>query len=124
MRGGRLDRLITIQRKTSTASDSGEPQDTWTTIAPLRRPASMAPVRGDERFNIPQISALEQIEFRIRYSSDVAALSPQDRIIHPALSADSPEPAVRKIHDVLAVHEIGRREGLQIITQRRPDVLE
>lgn len=122
MRGGRLDRLITIQRKSSTASDSGEPTETWTTLVD-RRPASMAPVRGDERFSNPQISALEQIEFRIRYSDDVADVSPQDRIVYPAITADSPEPPGRKIHDVLAVHEIGRREGLQILTQRRPDVL-
>lgn len=84
----------------------------------------MSPVRGDERFSAPEIAAFEQIEFRIRYSADVADLSPKDRIIYPALSADSPAevPAARRIHDILAVLEIGRREGLQIITQRRPDV--
>jgi SPP1 family predicted phage head-tail adaptor len=123
MRGGRLDRLITIQRKTSTRSDSGEPQESWETVV-LRRRAGMKPVRGDEQFNVEQLVAKEQIEFTVRYSADVAALSPMDRIIHPALPADSPltEPQERAIHDVQAVHEIGRREGLRILTFRRPDV--
>lgn len=125
MRAGRLDRLITIQRKTSIISDAGGVTETWATVGSLRRAASMNPVRGEERFSNPQISALEQIEFRIHYSADVAALSPQDRIIYPALEDASPlnDPAAVGIHDVLAVHEIGRREGLQIITQRRADVL-
>ncbi|MPZ58441.1 MAG: hypothetical protein GEU91_18500 [Rhizobiales bacterium] len=124
MRAGRLDRLITIQRKTVTLSPSGEPVETWMTIA-ARRSASMAPVHGDERYSDPQRVAQDQIEFRIRYSSNVAELTPQDRIIHPALPADlpEPEPETRQIHDVLAVHELGRREGLRIITQRRADVL-
>ena len=123
MRAGRLDRLVTIQRKTLTNSESGEPIETWTNIA-HRRAASMTPVRGDERFSDPQLVGQEQIEFRVRYSAEIAALTPQDRILHPALSEDSPEddPTTRQIHDVLAVHEIGRREGLQIMTLRRADV--
>jgi head-tail adaptor len=123
MRAGRLDRFITIQRDSNSVSASGAPSKTWTTIV-SRRPASMTPVKGEERFNQPQINAQEQIEFRIHYSSDVADLSPLDRIIHPALGTDSPsdDPLERHIHDILAVHEIGRREGLKIITQRRPDV--
>jgi head-tail adaptor len=117
--------VITIQRKTSSISASGGVTEAWETIA-ARRAASMLPVRGDERFDTAQTVALEQIEFRIRYAADVADLSPQDRIIYPALGADSPQetPAGRAIHDVLAVLEIGRREGLQIFTQRRADVTE
>lgn len=123
MRAGRLDRLITIQRKSETQLPSGEPVEAWTTIV-SRRAASMAPVKGDERFATPQEVASEQVEFRVRHSLDVAALSPKDRIVYPALSEASPEdePDERNIYDVLAVHEIGRREGLRIITQRRADV--
>lgn len=124
MRSGSLDRRVTIQRKTETASDSGEPVETWENLV-LRRSASMWPVRGDERFGAPQEVASDQIEFRIRYSSDVADLSPLDRIIYPALDADEdPDDApTRYIHDVLLVQEIGRREGFKIITLRRADVL-
>lgn len=119
MRAGRLDRRITIQRKVITLSDSGEPIKHWGTLA--ERSASMTPVRGDERFNDPQFIAEEQIEFRVRYSSVLSDLNPLDRVIYPSLVSGAA--LVRRIHDILAVHEIGRREGLQIITRRRPDVL-
>lgn len=122
MRAGRLDRLITIQRKSSTPSDSGEPVETWTNVA-ARRPASASPVRGEERFTGEQLVAKDQIEFRTHYSELLVTLSAIDRVLYPAPEigeeASAPE---RTIHDVLAVHEIGRREALQIITARRTDV--
>ena len=128
MQAGKLDRLITIQRATKTQGLDGHPSEAWTSIGALRRPASMRPLRGDERFNDPQWVANEQIEFRVRYASGIADLEPKDRIIYPAITSaelnDSPQPDVeeRRIHDIIAVHEIGRREGLQIITVRRTDV--
>lgn len=118
MRAGRLDRRITIQRKESEPSDSGEPIDTWETLATVW--ASMSPVRGDERFDAPQLIAGEQIEFRVRWSSILAGLNALDRIIYPTQN----HPHISHIHDILAVHEIGRREGLQIIAWRRADVLD
>lgn len=129
MRAGPLDRLITIQRNTPTPGEDGHPSDSWSSVGALRRHASMRPVRGDERFTTPQYVALEQIEFRIRYAVAVSALTPLDRIIYPALteaeSGSSPPVMIetRRIHDILAVHEIGRRDGLQILTARRADVV-
>jgi head-tail adaptor len=122
LRAGRLDRLITIQRKTLTSSDSGDVVETWTTLIE-RRAAGYRPLKGEERFNAAQVIGTEQVEFRIRYSSNVADLSQRDRIVYPALADESPEdvPVERDIFDILAVHEIGRREGLLIITQRRAD---
>lgn len=121
MRAGRLDRLIDIQRKGQTQSESGDPVDAWTTIV-ARRPASYRPIRGDERYEAPQIVSSEQVEFRIRYSENVADLTPLDRIIYPAMGlGDSAIPANR-IFDVLALPEVGRQEGIAIIAQRRPDV--
>ena len=123
MRAGKLDRLIDIQRSSSGTSNSGEPIAGWQTII-TRRAASYAPVLGTERFNAPQLAALQQVEFKIRYSADVANLSPLDRVIYPALEPTSP-PAfamVNRLYDILAVNEIGRREGLAIIAARRPDV--
>ena len=79
MRAGSLDRRITIQRRTLTQSPSGESSEAWTNIS-LRRPASMWPLKGDdETFRSPEKVAYERIEFRIRYSADVADLSPLDR---------------------------------------------
>lgn len=127
MQAGRLDRLITVQRNTPTAGEDGHPVESWATIGDPRRPASMRPVRGEERFTAPQYIASEQIEFRVRYADTVAALTPLDRIIYPAFTSaetDSPPATIetRRIHDVMAVHEIGRREGLLIMTARRADV--
>ena len=120
MRAGRLDRKITIQRKTGDVSPSGEPVEAWGAL--VTRWASMAPVRGDERFSSPQVVANEQIEWRLRWDLALADLSPQDRIVYPAIDPAA-EPVTRSVYEILAVHEIGRREGLQIITTRRPDVL-
>lgn len=122
MRAGRLDRLITIQRKTVTSTDSGDTVETWTTLIE-RRAAGYRPLKGEERFAGEQTVGTEQVEFRIRYSSNVADLSQRDRIVYPALADESPEdePDNRNIYDILAVNEIGRREGFLIVTQRRAD---
>ena len=126
MQAGKLDRKITIQRKSSTLSESGDPVDTWANLA-VRRSASMWPFRGTEGFANPEETSYEQVEFRVRYSSDVASLSPKDRIICPALTeAQAADVGYvipgRSIYDVVGVLEINRREGLKIITQRRPDL--
>jgi len=121
MRAGPLDRKISIRRKTTTASDTGFLVESWSTLS-LRRSASYRALKGDERFQGPQVVSSEQVEFRIRYSSDVADLTPQDQIVFPALESGDPEPVGSRIYDILAVHQVGRREGLQIIAARRPDV--
>lgn len=124
MSAGKLDRKITILRKTDTPSSSGEPVEVW---APLvrRLSASMWPLKGSERFTEVGKIATDQMDIRIRYSSDVDDLTPLDRIIHPALVTDEdPDDApARTVHEIIAVQEIGRREGLKIITERRPDIM-
>lgn len=128
MRAGPLDRLITIQRNTTTAGEDGHPIASWSTVGPLRRSASVRAISGDERFTAPQYVASEQVEFRIRYALAVAEVTPLDRIIYPALTeaeaAESPaaEIETRRIYDIMAAPEIGRREGLLIKAVRRSDV--
>ncbi|MET4174779.1 hypothetical protein ABIB99_005885 [Bradyrhizobium sp. LA6.1] len=88
----------------------------------------MWPLKGDdETFRTPEKVSYERIEFRVRYSDDVADLSPLDRVIHPALTAEQAvDPSyvipTRSIFDVLGTLEIDRRRGIRIITQRRADV--
>ena len=123
MRSGRLDRRIDIQRFTQTTSDSGEPIETWADIA-TNRPASYRALKGDERYLTPQVTAIDQVEFTIRYEDALSNLNPKDRVVYPSRAPDSPaapENDLTKIYDVLAVNELGRREGLQIIAERRPD---
>jgi head-tail adaptor len=121
MLAGNLDRRITLQRKTTTASSSGHPAETWTTLA--TKFASFAPVRGAERFGVPAEDAQQQVQFDIRYATALSDLSPLDRVVFPSLEDQSPEPAPdpAAIYDIVAVHEIGRREGLRIIAVRHPD---
>jgi head-tail adaptor len=116
MRAGTLDRLVALQRKSSSASDSGEPQVSWTTLAAQRWAAKM-PVAGTERYGGEQLEAREQVEFRLRWSADIQDLQPTDRVIEPA--DDAAAPPERSIYDIIAVLEIGRHEVLRIITTRR-----
>jgi head-tail adaptor len=115
-----LVRYITIQRRSVTQSSSGEEVATWGTVV-QRRLASVSPTRGDERFSQPQYAAKQTTEFRIRYSNDVADLTPLDRIVYPAIGEGEEAPAT-SIYDVLAVHELGRRETLQVVAFRRADI--
>lgn len=127
MRAGRLDKVITIQRKTVTRSDSGEPVETWTTLIARRAAGIWTPRSGAETFSEAHLVAREKAEWIIRKSSNVADLSPLDRVIYPALSANSPEeePLERNIYDIVAApeaHEFGRNVALRLVTARRPDI--
>lgn len=122
MRAGRLDRRIDIQRKTVTQDNAGQEVETWAALV-SRRAASVGPLRGEERFSSEQFIAKEQVEFRVRYSQSIADLNPLDRVIYPALEGSPPlDPSNSQIYDVMAVHEIGRREGLIIRAARRAEV--
>lgn len=129
MQAGRLDRFITLQRYSAVMLPSGDRLLEWATLGPSRRPASVRPASGTEGFTTPQTVAIELTEFRIRYSADVSSATPIDRIIYPALTSAeinaSPvaDVSAARVYDVVAVHEIGRREGLQIIGSRRPDTV-
>lgn len=116
MRAGTLDRKISIERRTDTRDDHGQPIPTWTRIG-LTRWSSVAPVQGSESFVSDQFVARQQTEFVVRYSSDLASLSPLDRVIYPVTTT----PADSEIYDIVAVHEIGRRQGLRIVTARRSE---
>ena len=114
MRAGKLDIFITIQRKQVTQSSSGAEKVTWTNVS--TRPASIAPLLGDERFNGEQIVALEQVEFITRYASVIADLRRDDRVIYPVTNS----PNENYIYDIVQASEIGRNEGIRIVAVRRP----
>lgn len=115
MESSRLDRKITIQRRTTTLSDLGEPIETWGTLATRR--AEYIPVRGDERFGGEQWIAREQVEFRVRWDESIANLSPLDRVIYPVGT-----PTDANTYDVMGVLEVGRYDHFRIMAARRADV--
>jgi hypothetical protein len=94
----------------------GQPIPTWSKLV-SNRPAEYRPVRGEERFTAPQFLASEQVEFAVHWSSDLATLNPKDRVIYPAASS-----APGSVYEIMGVLEIGRREGLRIMTARRAEV--
>lgn len=122
MRAGRMDRRITLQRRTAVQDAFGEEVITWVTVS-ASRAASVGPVRGEERFTSAQFISKEQTEFRIRWSASLASFNPLDRIVYPAIDGESPEEiAEHRIYDVMSVQELGRQEGLVIRAARRSEV--
>lgn len=120
MRAGNLSRRISIQRRTDTQDSAGQPIPTWAQIGSVRW-ADRKPAGGNEKFGAEQFLAREQVVWEIRYASDLADLNPKDRIVYP-VPALSDTPADSDIYEILAVTEIGRFQGLRILTARRSEV--
>lgn len=117
LRAGELDIRIAIQGKTVTYSPSGEPQESWSTLAQVW--ASQRPLLGDERNGAEQLIAREQTEFVVRWATALANLSPLDRIVFPASDAGNSPANLRSVYDVFGVHEIGRNVGFRILAARQ-----
>lgn len=122
----RYDRLVTIQRKSVTQSDSGEEIATWGDIA-YRVPARVEPTRGAERVTAAQEVAQQELTVTIRFHAIPAAsrpLTPEDRILYPVdtLGQNEQSPPPNLILDIVSPDEVGRRIDLSIKTIRRADV--
>jgi SPP1 family predicted phage head-tail adaptor len=105
VRSGRLDRRLTLQRRTLIENDYGEAVETWTDLATVW--AEKIPVRGAERYAAMQTVAEVDCKFRIRYRRGV---TPLDRVVCEGIT-----------YDVQGVLEIGRREGLEILAKGRAE---
>lgn len=100
MRAGRLDRRITIQRKTVTQSDSGEEIVTWVDVATVW--AEKVNLRGSERFAAQEILGHTLQMFRIRWSIAVKELTTKHRILFDG-----------RYYDITDVRESKRREEIE-----------
>jgi SPP1 family predicted phage head-tail adaptor len=109
MRAGELDRSIVIQARTQTGQDShGAPVYTWAKIhAADTIPAAVEPVNGSERFAGQQLVGEAITVFRVRYRSGVTVLN---RIVYDG-----------RDWDIVAVREVGRRDGLLIDAKARAE---
>jgi SPP1 family predicted phage head-tail adaptor len=105
MNPGKMDRQITLQKFTVTQDAYGEPIETWTTLAEVW--AQYLPGGGNERFAAQQVFAETEARFLIYWRNDV---TPVNR-----LQFDG------KGYDILAVQEIGRREGLELRAKARAE---
>lgn len=103
MQAGKLDRRITIQSATLIDDGYGGQVETWGDVATVW--AQFLPGGGNERFASAQVYAETQARFRIRWR---AGLSPKNRVLFDG-----------KAWDVLAVDEIGRRDGIELRVKAR-----
>jgi SPP1 family predicted phage head-tail adaptor len=113
---GSMKWKISVERRTDTRDDFGQPIPTWDRIG-VTRWAKVAPVNGDERYSATQFIARQQTEFTMRWTEDLADVNPLDRIVYPVAT----NPSDNEIYDIMAVHEIGYREGLRIMAARRAE---
>lgn len=74
-----LKHRITIQVKTESVSATGEPTEAWATHLTVR--AAVVPALGREFFQAYQKQDESMVKFRMRYTSDLAALNPSDHRI-------------------------------------------
>lgn len=108
MRAGGLDRRIVIERVSVTYDEFNAPVEQWSTLATVW--ASKVDVKDGERFRADAVSSEITTRFRIRYSTTVADVSPRDRISYDG-----------RLYDIVAVKEVGRREGIEITASARND---
>lgn len=101
---GSLDRRITLLRGGIVRDEDGDDVESWQPLASVW--ASVRPAPGAERLASAEVAATAPTVIRIRWSRQVADLSPQDRIEYPIDSG--------RQFDIASVIEIGFREGLEI----------
>jgi SPP1 family predicted phage head-tail adaptor len=101
---GRLDRRITLQSLSVTRDEWNHPTEAWTDLATIW--ATKTPRRALEPTEEKQVVALNVVDWYIRHRTDVTA----DMRLK---DADD------NVFDIVAVQEVGRKEGLKITTERR-----
>lgn len=101
MRAGKLDKLIRLQRFTSTVDEFGTPVEAWSDLAELRAQVVQS---STEEFIRAGAESDTVIIFRTRFLNGVTTA---DRVV---LAGDA--------YDVKELKEIGRRQGLEIRCMR------
>jgi SPP1 family predicted phage head-tail adaptor len=103
MNSGDLDRRIVIQSFTETRDDWNHPTKTWSTFA--TRWAMKVDDLGSERSELDQQVGIMRTLFKIRYTSGVNVSM---RVLYES-----------KYYYITAVKELGRREGMMLVTEIR-----
>lgn len=103
MRAGKLDRTITIERRTETLNDLGVPQEAWTPATTVR--AELVEQSADELARAFGEASEIKTTFRTRY---VEGVTSADRVLYAG-----------EAYELSSVTEIGRRRGLELRTKAR-----
>jgi len=101
MRSGKLDRQITIERKTITQDEYGDEVETWDEFLICK--AKVMPMRAWERFRNEKLVSEEVYVFTIRYYSNINV---EDRIVYE-----------NKYWDIIGKAELGRRRGIELTAE-------
>lgn len=110
MDAAKLDRRIRIERATMGRDTMNNLVATgWSTLTTVW--ASKEDVRDAERVAAQEVGAEITTRFRIRWSTRVADVNPKDRLVFAG-----------RIYQIVAVKEIGRRDGLEISATARIDL--
>ena len=103
MKTGRMDRMVTLQKRTTTGQNSyGEEQYTWTDVIVW---AERRELRGSERFAAMQTISTVASIYRLHYREDLTVMD---------LLKDGDD-----TYDIHAVLPIGRREGVELLVSHR-----
>jgi SPP1 family predicted phage head-tail adaptor len=102
MRAGKLDRVITIERATTTIDASGTPQEAWATLATMR--AELLDGTTDEFARSFGASTEAVAVFRTRYLDGLT--------VSVSVTFEG------RAFGIKQVKEIGRRRGLELRTER------
>lgn len=109
MQAGNLDRRITIERLSVGRDALNNQTESWSPLV-SGWPASKMEIRDSERVAAAERGAEVTTRFQIRHSSEVEDVDAKDRIVFDG-----------RTYDIVAVKEIGRREGIEITAAARAD---
>jgi len=108
MKFGQMDRRIVLQRATLATNAYGERVETWGTLATVWAQIQYKEGSGKEAVQSDQLFSSQPVHFIIRYSTDVSGIRPSDRVSY---NGDT--------YQIEGIQEIGRAEGLRIVTTLR-----
>lgn len=100
---GKLDRRIRIEEKVKTENTYGEELFTWQTLAECW--AGKVERLGKEAFEADRLTASSSTTWQVRYRTDVKT---EMRIV---------EISTGREYEILSTAEIGRKQGLYILTE-------
>lgn len=101
MQAGRLDRRVTLRKRSVSRNATGEQVATFSDLATVW--AEKLDIAGREYFSAQQVQSGVTSRWRIRWRTDVTVL---DRIRFNGIE-----------HDIQHVAELGRRDGLELLTE-------
>ncbi len=110
---GARDRVITFQRRVTTRDAANALVETWPFYATAR--AAMTPLSDAERVRAQEVAASMTTRWVTNWTPTLALVDQRDRIEFTDSGGTT------RTHDIVAVKEIGRRQGLEFTTNARAE---